>query len=140
MKRVFQPQNAVDFLTKVGFNNIECIEDDNSVVDFKVEYNGAKHYAYAANYSMSAYNRNGIVVDLTQKWQDYLCKTVEGYPELLIKHLERKADNSTFLYEVRKERFYCSKSDEQEYENEINLINDRINFVKNKYEINGLKK
>lgn len=140
MKRVFQPQNTVDFLTEIGFDKIEFLEETNGVLDYQLERKGKKYYAYASNYSMSAYNEDGVMHNFSKFWQDFLCDNVDGYPNLLIKHLEQRKDDAVFLYKRKQEWNENSQQDRVDFYQLLEDYDDRISSIKDKYNLNGRKK
>lgn len=140
MKRVFQSQNTLDFLAEIGFDKIEFLEENNGVLDYKLERKGKKYYAYASNYSMSAYNEDGVMHNFSKFWQDFLCDKVEGYPSLLVKHLTQRKDDAVFLYKRKQEWNENSQQDRVDFYQLIEDYDNRIESIKDKYNLNGHKK
>lgn len=137
MRRVFKPQNALDFFAEIGFDHIELLSESNGVLDYELERNGKKYSAYASNYSMSAYNNEGVLHNFSKFWQDFLCEKVEGYPDLLVKYMERRIDNAEFLHKRKKQ--LDVDVDEKAYNQQMNDYYDRLEEIKSKY-FNELKK
>lgn len=138
MKRIFSTQDAVDFLEKVNCYDAKVLmEHDNGVVDFEIKHrdrngNFLTFYAYASNYSMSAYNRLGVVYNLSTVWQDHLCENVKGYPEMLVKYLEKQMDNDEFRHK-KKQKLSYSILEEEEYERQVKENLARIDKIKSTY-------
>lgn len=144
MKKLFSTQDAVEFLEQVNCSDIQVLtENDNGIVDFKLKHKNkdgkyVPFYAYASNYSMSAYNKSGTVHNFSRFWQDYLCERVEGYPAKLIAYLERQMDNDQFRHTKRQQDSYSIQL-EKEFQDKLDAYLQRIDEIKSKYDL-GLKK
>ena len=86
---------------------------------------------------MSVYNKEGITHNFATFWQDYLCDRVEGYPELLVKYMERKIDDMQFK---QRRQLNFSADNIADFSQKIDNYNQRIDQIKTKYHLSDLKK
>lgn len=141
MKKHFSTKNVVDFLKFNEFTNIKLIEQHEAVDDFSVTAaNDRSYYVYASNFSMSIFNKKGVVANLSIDWQDYLCQVQPGYPELLVQSLEKKLDDKEFLYKQDKKLNGISLESLKDHNAGMETIVTRIENIKRKYNLdNNLK-
>ena len=137
LKRVFKPEYLIEFLSQFGLKDVKFIQDGNATVDCEFIHNNKKYYAYASNYTMSVYNKEGITHNFATFWQDYLCDRIEGYPELLVKYMERKTDDMQFK---QRRQLNFSADNIADFSQKIDNYNQRIDQIKTKYHLNDLKK
>lgn len=134
MGKVFNSKNAINFLKKMGFDNIILTGETDETIDFQLTYCGARYYAYVSNFSMSAYNTDGVVYPFSRKWQNFMCQASKSYPELLVDHLKGKIEDETFLHNERQKLSYSIDA-ERRFQERVQAKYERIDGIESKYNL-----
>lgn len=134
MGKVFNSKNAINFLKKMGFDDIRLTGETDETIDFQVSYCGEEYYAYASNFTMSAYNTDGVIYPFSRKWQNYMCQVSKNYPELLVGYLKGKIDDDAFLHNERQKLSYSIEA-EKRYQEKLQASEERIDNIVAKYNL-----